>query len=487
MGAAKTGRRGGDGIRLAAGLLACLLVAGCGAGNGSPSPASRASVGTAAPATQASGANGGAPAPPSPVGATTAAPLSWPTYHRDPLRTGVGPADPALDAVRPLWAAPLDGVVYAEPLADGDHLIVATENDTVYALDLATGAIAWRQHLGEPVPRASQPCGNIDPSGMTSTPVIDPTQRVVYAVGRVQPTHHELYALDLATGAVRYHRAVDPPGADPRYLQQRGALALTNGRVYVPFGGNFGDCGPYKGWVVGVPADGQGDLALYGVPTRREGGIWAPPGVVVDGAGNLFVATGNADSTTEFDYANAVIRLSPDLKALDYWAPADWAALSRGDADIGSIAPALLADGQIFQSGKNGMGYLLRADHLGGIGGQVFAAPVCSGAYGGTAYQAPLLYVPCRDSLVALRIGAGSFEVAWRVQHANLNAPIVAYGSVWSIDTSADQLWQIDPSSGARRRQLPLGGPVVAHFPTPTAVGGRLYAPAGRQVLAFGP
>src|SRR5581483_3038884 len=125
------------------------------------------------------------------------------------------------------------------------------------------------------------------------------------------------------------------------------------------FGGLYGDCGPYHGWVVSVAADGSGDLSTYKVPTPREAGIWAPPGPTVDVDGTLLVATGNGESFQEFDYGNAVVRLSPDLDVLDYWAPSDWARLSRRDVDVGSISPALLDGGQVFQSGKSGMGYLL--------------------------------------------------------------------------------------------------------------------------------
>jgi outer membrane protein assembly factor BamB len=409
----------------------------------------------------------------------------WLTYHGDAARSGRGPDTPVVDTLGSLWSAPLDGEVYAEPLVASSKVIVATENDSVFALDFATGEVIWQQQVGEPVPRTSLPCGNIDPSGMTSTPVIDPAAGLVYAAGRMQPTHHELIAFDLATGAIRFRQSIDPPGADPRALQQRGALTLANGRVYVPFGGLFGDCGAYTGWVVSVPADGQGDSQFWGVPTAKGGAVWAPSGGALDANGNLFVSTGNAASNNEFDYGNAVVALSPDLQLAGVWAPEDWAALSRSDTDIGSIGPVLLGNGRLFQSGKNGTGYLLDPGSLGGVGGQLFTGSICSGqTTGGAAVQLPFIYVACGGRNVALSLDGDSFSVAW--QSAAGNAPIVAYGSVWSIDTGSAQLFQLDPQSGAVRQRYSLGGRVVAHFVTPTAAGGELIVPAGQGVAAFG-
>ena len=43
---------------------------------------------------------------------------------------------------------------------------------------------------------------------------------------------------------------------------------------------------------------------------RPEGAIWAPSGPVLDGAGNLYVATGNGSSTSSFDFGNAVVRIT---------------------------------------------------------------------------------------------------------------------------------------------------------------------------------
>ncbi len=407
-------------------------------------------------------------------------------YHRDPNHTGRGSDLPVLGAIGQKWSAQVDGVVYAEPLSAANQLFIVTENDTAYDFTADVGTALWKQHLGEPVPRSMLPCGNIDPSGATSTPVIDTKAGVLYMVARVAPTHHELFALDTSTGAVKFHRTVDPPGADARYLQQRSALALANGRVYIAFGGNFGDCGPYKGWVVASQADGQGALLSWAVPTQREGALWAPAGPVIDSNGDLLVATGNAASTTAFDYGNAVIRLSPDLQLKDYWAPGDWAALSRSDQDIGSISPTLVDLGQLFQSGKNGQGYLLKADHLGNIGGQLATKSICAAAFGANAYQSPMVYVPCTDWLVAVKVGPGTLDVAWSAPLTSRNAPIIAYGSVWVVDSGAPALVRLDPATGEERSKTPLPGPAVAHFITPTAAGQKIFVTSGPNVLAFG-
>lgn len=406
-------------------------------------------------------------------------------FAHDGGRSGAGPATPAFNGVTLAWAATLDQQVYAQPLHVRGQVVVATENNSVYSLDATSGAVRWLAHFGDPIRGSALPCGSIDPSGITSTPVTDTASETIYAVAYLAPFHHELYALELATGAVRWHLPIDPPGTAPRVLQQRGALSLVNGRVYVPFGGLNGDCDKYKGWVMGVAADGAGPLFSYQVPTSREGGIWATGGMSEDKAGNLYAAVGNAASTTTFDYGNSVLRLTPDLKVADYWAPADWAALSRADADIGSIAPIQLPGGQLFQAGKAGVGYLLRASALGGIGGQVFSAPICDGgAFAASAFRGGVIYVPCGGGIVALTLGADRFDIAWRA--AGGWPPIVAYGSVWTLAGSASAtLLQLDPATGAVKSRTVIGA--TNHFSTPSAAAGRLYVPAGNRIMAFVP
>jgi streptogramin lyase len=183
-----------------------------------------------------------------------------------------------------------------------------------------------------------------------------------------------------------------------------------------------------------------------------------------------------------------VVRLSSDLQMQDWFATADWAELSRRDADLGSIAPTLLEDqGLVFQSGKTGVGYLLKADHLGNIGGEVFQAPVCNGAYGGTAHATDMVYVSCRNGLVAVRVSNQQFEVAWRGPSFNAGAPAITDAAIWTLDTGSARLYALDPASGQTIFQAPSGGSGgLPHFLAPAAAGGRVFHSRGRSIVAFG-
>jgi outer membrane protein assembly factor BamB len=405
----------------------------------------------------------------------------WPTYHGQATRTGVDASGPALGRVHRLWTAAVDGAVYAAPLVAGGKVIIATENNSVYAFDAATGQQAWHAHLGTPVSGSDLPCGNIDPSGITGTPVVDVTAGVVYAV-TFQRFEHRLVALDLASGGVRWQRRIDPPGADPRTHQQRAALALSHGRVYIAYGGLYGDCGDYHGWVLGAPASAPtGRVLAYRVPTAREGGIWAPSGPALDGAGNLYVATGNGSSTSHFDFGNAVIRLTPTLRESEFFAPRNSAMMSGEDLDLGSTGPLLLPGSRAFIVGKTGIGYLLSTRRLGGIGHPLASRRICGGAFGGDAYANGTIYVPCTEGIAAVRVAGGVLEPAW-TQAAAALPPILAGPGLWAAGGGA--LHQLDPHTGSVRFTASIGEP--AHFATPAASGGRVFVAAGGRVYAFG-
>jgi outer membrane protein assembly factor BamB len=408
----------------------------------------------------------------------------WTTYHRDNARTGyvAGLADPSrLDRA---WSAKLDGAVYGEPLVVGDRVLVATESDSLYALELSSGRVQWRTTVGEPVPLSELPCGNIDPLGITGTPVYDPATGLVFAVAEVTGPAHLLVGVDARTGQVRVRRSVDPPGADPAPHQQRAALALSGGRVYVAFGGLFGDCGDYRGRVVASRTDGRGPLLAFQVPTSREGGIWGASGPAVDAGGQLYVAVGNGAATGgEWDHSDSVLRLSPDLRLQDGFAPRQWPADNATDADLGSMGPALLPGGQVFVAGKSGTGYLLRAGDLGGVGGELLERPVCA-AFGGAAAVGSTLFVPCSDGLRQLSAGPGArLQLGWRAPGAVTGSPVVGGGTVYSLDPGGGTLYALDAGRGTVRASAQVGQ--TSRFATPTLAGGRVLVGTMSGVTAL--
>jgi hypothetical protein len=407
----------------------------------------------------------------------------WPEYHGGAGRAGIGPGSPALANPKKAWTAPVDGEVYASPLIVGGRVFVATENNTVYALTLDTGAVAWKSHLGSPVNAGSLPCGNIGPvTGITGTPAADAAGGKLYVVAFISGFHHVLFTLNLADGAVLQQLIVDPPGSVPAVQQERAALSIASGFVYVPVGGLYGDCGSYHGYVVAVPVAG-GPMLSYRTPSARESGIWSSMGATVSASGSVYVVTGNGSSTSSFDYSNTVLQLSPDLKLQDYFAPSNWRALDDSDTDLGSVGVALLPDlGVLVSIGKEGVAYLLKDGHLGGVGGQVAARQVCSGAWGGSAWSGTTVFLPCEDALVAVSVSGSSLSVAWRAGGVRMGSPIVAAGAVWAIDLSSATLFALDPSSGSVRYQLGLGA--AQHFSTPAATDGYVVTPAGSAIVA---
>jgi outer membrane protein assembly factor BamB len=422
----------------------------------------------------------------------TAAPgVRWSTYYGGESRsasTADGPSSPA--SVRKVWAAAVEGEIYAQPLIVGNRVVIATENNTVYVLNATNGSIMWHTRLGNPVPNSSLPCGDVDPVGITGTPVVDVRANRVYAAGLVQqPLRTMLFALDLTSGRVVASTRVDAPGSDPATQNQRSALTLANGFVYVPFGGRFGDCGTYHGRVVAVrtTAAGFGAVTSYTLPTQGQGGFWTPPGAATASDGSLFLASGNSASTGAYDYGNSVVRLSPSLRLLDAWAPSDWEALNSTDGDIGSTSPVLVPGSRIFQVGKGGIGYLLDSRHLGGVGGELHSGDVCNGspAYGGVARLESTLFVPCGDGVVEVDVRGNTFTTGWKASVSSPGPTIVARGAVWTVATGGSALVAINVSTGEQLTSQSIAR-VPSRFTSLSAGGRRVVVGAGDVVEAFG-
>jgi hypothetical protein len=435
--------------------FAALVFLACGGASGKGSQATKTAAPTAPPAALSTRA------------------ATWATFGGGAARSGVAHGAPATPSLKRRFARALDGEVYAQPLIAGGRIYVATENNSVYAFT-TSGRRLWRRHLGAPVPGGDLPCGNIDPSGITGTPVI--SRGRLFAVAFLRSGHrHVLFGLRLGSGRVAVRARVDPPNR--LVEQQRGALLAAHGRVYVPYGGLLGDCGPYRGYVISTTTSGGRRIA-YRNPAS-EAGIWAPGGISAQ-AGTLLVGTGNGGAGA-FGYQNSVIRLSPGLHRLGYWAPRDWRALSDGDVDEGSLAPLPVTGGRVLQTGKNGVAYLLRHG-LGGVGAEQFSRRLCGGgAFGAAAFRAPLAIVPCGGSLFGLRIAGASFSVAWSSSAGNV--PVIAGNSVFSLAHDGT-LVQLRLSDGHPIATAHVGGS-ASSFPAPAAAGDLLVAPAGRGIVAF--
>jgi outer membrane protein assembly factor BamB len=420
------------------------------------------------------------PSPPPPIAHASPAPghtlsaADWPAYGHDAGRSGAAPGVPAPAGLHVAWRRHLDGAVYGQPLIIGGLVIAATEGGSIYALDAQRGTVVWRTHIATPVQLTDLPCGDIGPLGITGTPVYDPATGLVFAVAETTGGTHLLAGVSLATGQLEVRREVEPPRGTPIATQQRPALALHAGRVYVAFGGLDGDCADYVGAVVSVATAGAGPVRSYSVPTSRKGGIWATGGPVV--AGNrLLVSVGNGASTSSYDGSDSVTALSAGLRRLDLFAPASWAGENHSDIDLGSMTPALVG-GYVFIAGKSGTGYVLRATHLGGIGGQVARlANLCAG-FGTAAVDGRAVYVPCQDGGIRqVIIGAGGRPRAgWIAQAASAHgSPVTGGGAVWVIDYDGGVLYALSAATGAVIASAGVG--TAPHFAAPSLSGSHAY------------
>ncbi len=412
--------------------------------------------------------------PPSSATPSPTTDADWTMYHANQARTGYVADTPDPQHLTSLWKQPLDGAVYAEPLVVNGQVIVATEHDTLYALDARTGQIRWHTNVGTPVPLDDLPCGNIDPLGITGTPVYDPATGLVFAVAEITGPAHILVGVDVNTGQVKVRRLMDPPGADPQAHQQRAALALYGGRVYVAYGGLFGDCGPYHGLVVASRTDGSGPLLTFQVPTVREGGIWATPGPVMDAQANFYVSVGNGDATQgDWDHTDSVLRLSPTLQLEDGFAPQSWASDNASDLDLGSMAPVLLPDGLIYADGKSGQGYLLQANHLGGVGGQLQMVSACR-AFGGAAVNGQSFFIPCTNGLQQLTVVSGPrLAIGWHAPQQISGSPVIGGQTIYSLDPGDGVLYALNAATGKVRTTLAVGA--TSRFATPTISDSSLF------------
>jgi hypothetical protein len=341
------------------------------------------------------------------------------THHYDTLRTGWNPAETALtpaavasSSFQLLKTVALDEQVDAQPLllqaqaipGKGTHdvVYVATENDTVYAVDAASGAVLLQRSLGTPVPYTALPgqCNNnSDVVGINSTPVIDPSTGTLYVIAYTYESNQPVYrihALSVTTLADTTQPTVITASAQltngdtytftPGSSRQRSALLLANGNVYAGFA-SFCDnnANSSRGWVLGWQAGTLAPLPANQLNNKLGtspdnfflSSIWmSGAGLAASAAGDLYFVTGNTDyNGKEYNAVNniaeSVVELSPDLLTVKgVFTPLDHAGLDRQDNDFGSGGVLLLPPqaGQhanlAVAAGKDGILYVLNADNL---------------------------------------------------------------------------------------------------------------------------
>ncbi|MBV9659655.1 MAG: PQQ-binding-like beta-propeller repeat protein [Acidimicrobiales bacterium] len=475
--------------RAAAAATSAALLASCSASHTGASSRSAPRPGLGSPST-APPAKSSAPVTSVPAGNDE----QWTTYQNGNARLGVAGSQPVLTPLRPVWSESLDGAaVYGQPLAAAGRVIVATEADDVYALDPHDGRTIWQVNVGTPLRNVAQQagCGNVDPLGVTSTPVIDPATGIVYVLAETSdggraPVHHELVGLDVATGHQVSSMDADPPlpaGEDPLQLLQRASLALSGGRVYIGYGGHFGDCGTYHGWVVAVAEDGSAKAAFDVTPQSTGRAVWqggAAPSI--DPAGDVYVSTGNPNSAGSAPWAEAVLKLAGALGPAPEASFEDQSA--SGDLDLSAGSPVLLPDGAAFVVGKTEIGYLLRQSDLSLIA--TIRGRVCgSDPDGGAAYDAVTasVYVPCRGGGIQ-QVNLATRSTGWREGTAN-STPVLAGGGLWALRYPAGTLEELDPATGGVLSSFDAGRP-VPNFASPAVVGGLILVPTQSGIVAFG-
>lgn len=124
---------------------------------------------------------------------------------------------------------------------------------------------------------------------------------------------------------------------------------------------------------------------------------------------------------------------------------------------------------RLLAAGKRGIGYLLDAARMGGIGGQLTRAPICP-AFGAGAVSGSTVYLPCADGTRAVELNpTGGLTVRWRAAVPADGSPVVGGGAVWAADTARGVLYALDPETGTPRAQIEVG--LLPRIASPTLSG----------------
>lgn len=370
--------------------------------------------------------------------------ISVTTYHNDNLRTGWNARETSLTqqsvaggGFQMLASASVDDQVDTQPLVvpnqsisgQGTHdvVYVATESDSVYAIDANTGQVLLRSNLGSPVPMTMLPgeCSNNGPNiGIDSTPVIDLSSGTMYVITYALESGAQtfrVHALDLSTLTDKIPSVVISASApltngktyvfNPAVTRQRPALLLANGGVYAGFG-SYCDVSANlsRGWVLGWQTGSLTPFASNHLDNARAvspnsfflSSVWMSGyGLAASADGDVYFVTGNSDyGGTSYSVRNnlseSVVSLSSDLShVVSYFSPTGSVGVSyldEEDDDFGGGGVMLLPEqpGLVphlaAAAGKAAVLYLLNAKQLGHQGGYLSSKTIGYACYCGESY-----------------------------------------------------------------------------------------------------
>ena len=228
------------------------------------------------------------PAVPGPAAAEVAS--SWPMAGRDAANSRSNPDEQLLGpanvgSLTRRWSATLGGTIAATPAVVDGTVYVPEAGGTLRALDAATGATRWS--------RAVSTYTGITGDSTRSTPAV--VGGNLYFGNRVSSTKGaQVVSVSAADGALRWATVVDPSSL----AKITAAPTVVGGVVYLGISSNderSGNCCGWRGSVVALDAvTGAVRWRTMTVPTGYTGGaVWSSAPAVDTAEGLVYITTGN--------------------------------------------------------------------------------------------------------------------------------------------------------------------------------------------------
>ena len=512
------------------------------------------------------------------------------TWRYDQTHAGQNTSETALttanvnpDSFGKLFSLKVDSTVYPQPLyvpnlkmSDGlthNVLFIETSNDSIYAFDADSNGGAnsnpiWKVSLAATdhgaasgataIPWQDTGSPDVAPTiGITGTPVIDPATNTMYVVSNTKENgayFARLHAINITSGAEQPNSPVEIKASvagtgngssggqltfSPLWENQRPALALHNGFVYIGFAAH-GDNGPWHGWLFSYDASTLAQKTVLCLSPNGSGaGIWASgAGLPIDdGApgGRMFVVTGNGTRSaappfdSKSEYGESVVAFSlanGGITPIDEFTPFNYQTLNNSDWDLGAGGILMIPDQQgahphvLVQAGKEGRIIVLDRDHLGGYASGASSntnalqdisgvIPQAKGFWATPAYWNGNIYLWARDNVpMMFKMNTGVMDtepdskstinsgwpsptfslssngaqngIAWavRADQFNTNGPAVLYA--WDANDLTKTIYESDSNSSRD-----TAGP-ANRYSIPVVTNGKVYVATKGEIDVYG-